>query len=70
MSAVGGESNFNVAGKTAIRSTKMMISSLLLKVNLSHPADLAVHRDCCLVKAAAKDWQGIFLSDLISIDQS
>jgi hypothetical protein len=29
------------------------------KVNPSHPADpadLAVHRDCSVVKAAAKDW--------------
>jgi hypothetical protein len=46
-----------------------MISSLLSKVNFSHPAASAVHRDCCVAKAAAKDWPGIFLSDLISIDQ-
>ena len=41
-----GENNVEFAGKTAIHSTQIMISPLVSKVNPSHLADFAAHRDC------------------------
>jgi hypothetical protein len=66
MNTEKGESNVGVAGKTAIRLTKIMISSLVSKVNPSHPADLALHRDYSVAQAPAKDWGlGTFLMRLV-----
>ena len=41
-----GENNVEFAGKTAIRLDGIMISPLVSKVNPSHLADFAAHRDC------------------------
>ena len=55
-----GENNIEFAGKTAIHSTRIMISPLVSKVNPSHLADFGAPHWYCEMSTQefyASDWE-------------